>query len=152
MILENLMMLSQNLQNDLKSSGNVLSTGRISHNKCYEESSIGHLGIIPFKPYEKYHVFSGANKAYLYIHAGLGLITPYTQIEFKPVIEEIGVGYQFKDYSDLVEYLRRNKDQLMNTNRDKIVNIARKKYVLNNFSNNLKIAYEKAIEINGKKK
>ncbi len=136
-------------QDDLKSSGNVISTGRVSHNKCYEESSIGHLGIIPFKPYKKYHIFSGANKAYLYIHAGLGLITPYTQVEFKPVIKEIGMGYQFKDYTDLVEYLRKNKDQLMNTNRDKIISIARKKFVLDNFSNNLKMAYEKAVEING---
>jgi len=138
-------------QKDLESEGRIISTGRVSHYDCYREASAGHVGIIPFLPYEKYHQFSGANKAYLYIHAGLGLITPYTQTEFKPVIEGVGVGYQFKSYDDLVVYLREHKKQLEQTNTKQIMKIAKEKFVLDLYIENLKQAYEEALTIYGKK-
>ena len=137
-------------QNDLKSEGKIISIGRVSHYACYTEAAIGHVGIIPFLPYAKYHQFSGANKAYLYIHAGLGLITPITQTEFKPVIEAISVGYQFQTYDDLVRYLRAKKEELMTTGAKEIMNIARKRFILDNYGENLQQAYEIAINLHGK--
>jgi hypothetical protein len=132
-------------QKSLKSDEKVISTGRISHYQCYTEASKGHVGIIPFHPHP-YHQFSGANKAYLYIHSGLVLITPKTQKEFHTITKEMGLGFHFMTYQEIGKYLQENREKLMNVDRKKIIKIAREKFVLDNYLNNLEEAYKIAIE------
>ncbi|MBD3189625.1 MAG: hypothetical protein GF308_03230 [Candidatus Heimdallarchaeota archaeon] len=133
-------------QKGLKNTKNIISTGRVSHYDCYTRASMGHIGIIPFKPYWAYDQFSGANKGYLYIHSGLGLITAKTQIEFKPVIEEVGYGFQFETYAELINYLRKSREQLTNIPSEKIREIARTRFILDKFGENLMNAYKLALE------
>jgi hypothetical protein len=132
-------------QNDLESKGALISTGRVSHYDCYNYASEGHIGIIPFKPHP-YHKFSGALKAYLYIHSGLALVTPASQPEFKPVIQTIGAGFQFKNYNELVKSIREKKEELLFLNHEEIIRTARDKFVLDNYLDTLLQAYETSLE------
>jgi hypothetical protein len=132
-------------QNDLESEGNLISTGWVSHFDCYKHASKGHIGVIPFKPH-KYHRFSGALKAYLYIHSGLPLVTPKSQLEFKHVIDTIGTGFQFENYAQLVKYLQDSREKLLSLDNKKIIKIARKEFVLDNYSDVLKKVYKIALE------
>ncbi|MHA1365092.1 MAG: hypothetical protein ACTSP5_01600 [Candidatus Heimdallarchaeota archaeon] len=132
-------------QNDLKSEGNLVSAGRVSHYDCYYEASKGHIGIIPFKPHP-YHEFSGANKAYLYLHSGLVLIVPETQIEFKTIIDKLGYGFYFKNYQQIPKYLEKNKKDLLNIDKKAIIKNARKEFILENYRENLTQGYKIAME------
>ncbi|MGC9780904.1 MAG: glycosyltransferase [Candidatus Heimdallarchaeota archaeon] len=133
-------------KSDIETSSKIISTGKITHQDCYTEASAGHVGILPYRPYPQFHKFSGANKAYLYIHSGLALITPRTQTEFNQVLEDVKYGTQFTYFDEVISYLKKNKTKLMNLDRDQIMKVAREKYVLDNFSENLEISYEEVLE------
>jgi len=137
-------------KSDIETTNKIISTGRVSHQDCYTEASAGHVGILPYRPFPFFHKFSGANKTYLYIHSGLALIIPRTQTEFHEVLEDVKYGTQFTHFDEVISYLKKNKTKLMNLDRDQIMKVAKEKYVLDNYSENLKISYEEVLENHNK--
>ncbi|MBD3189617.1 MAG: glycosyltransferase [Candidatus Heimdallarchaeota archaeon] len=132
-------------QNDLESKKNLISTGRISHFECYQVASTAHVGIIPFKPHP-YHEFSGANKAYIYLHSGLVLVVPETQKEFTKIIDDLDQGFYFNNYQQIATYLEEHKKDLLNIDKKSIIDIAREQFVLDNYQENLIQGYKIALE------
>ncbi|MFW9925027.1 MAG: hypothetical protein ACFFDW_17265 [Candidatus Thorarchaeota archaeon] len=140
----------------LKSNENIISTGFISQEEVYNQLLTGHLGLIGWHPHP-YHKICSLNKIYNYIHSGLEIIYPHTLTVGDEIAEvyskelERPFGFKFKEFNEIVDYISKNKTQILKNNSLEINRIARENFILNNYQNNLFDAYTHAIEIHNKK-
>lgn len=132
-------------------SKNVTNLGFIKQKEVFRQLLKGHVGLIGWIPHTYHHICS-LNKIFNYIHTGLEPVYPQTLTIGKEISElyqeKLGekFGFEFKNFSEIKDYLLNNMVTLLNRDSTKINKIARENFVLNIFKDNLINAYKEAIE------
>lgn len=84
----------------IKSEENIISTGFVDHRRILGLIADCTFGLGPWIPHES-HQYSSANKLYLYAHAGLHIIIPYTL-----TIHPFSSYSYFKTHEEIFDIIR----------------------------------------------
>ena len=108
------------------------SFGYLKHIDIYQIINKAWWGLLPFIPHP-FHAYASPNKLYMYIHAGaLPILSHYYRCELEVP--------RFSSFSGLLQLFR----HLDEPDQAQLIHFARNKLIMDNYLDNLKLAYENA--------